>query len=56
MKLLRNLYTYGSNKHGQLGHGDKTDLKAPKIVEYFEKKNIKIKEALCGENHTIALT
>lgn len=51
-----NLYTYGSNKHGQLGHGDKNDVKEPKIVDYFEKKNIKVKEALSGEHHTIVLT
>lgn len=31
-------------------------MKDPKQVEYFEKKNIKIKEVLCGEDHTIALT
>ena len=31
-------------------------MKAPKLVDYFAKKNIKVKEALSGENHTIALT
>ena len=26
------------------------------MVEYFEKKNIKVKEAICGDQHTIVLT
>lgn len=50
-----NLYTYGDNQYGQLGHNNKTEQKSPKLVEYFESKDIKIKEAICGEHHTIAL-
>lgn len=53
---FRNLYTYGSNKYGQLGNGTKDNQKEPKIISYFQKKGIKIKEALCGDRHTIALT
>jgi alpha-tubulin suppressor-like RCC1 family protein len=44
----RNLYTFGNNEHGQLGHGDKKNLVSPKIVEFFSKKNIKIRDAVCG--------
>ena len=51
-----NLYTSGANKYGQLGHGDHNDLEKPKLVDYFEKKGIKIKQALCGEYHTIVLS
>ena len=30
--LFSNIYTYGKNRYGQLGHGDRTDLKTPKLV------------------------
>lgn len=50
------MYTFGENKFGQLGHNNTTQLDSPKLVEYFHKKNIKVKEALCGEKHTIVLT
>ena len=45
---IRNLYTFGSNDHGQLGLGDTKDHKDPKIVDFFQKKNIKVKDAICG--------
>ena len=35
-------------KDGELGHGDKSDLKTPKLLE-FEKK---IKSISCGNGHT----
>jgi len=42
------VYTWGSGIDGQLGHGDRSDLKTPKLLE-FEKK---IKSISCGNGHT----
>ena len=46
----------GSGADGKLGHGDTKDQKQPKMVEFFEKNNIKVKDAVAGEKHTIVLS
>jgi hypothetical protein len=51
------LYTFGSGKYGVLGHNDgETAHIAPKLVEFFNKNNLKVKDVVCGEYFTIALT
>ena len=50
------MYSSGSGSDGKLGHSDTKDQKQPKLVEYFSKNNIKIKDVVAGERHTIALT
>ncbi len=50
------MYTFGSGKLGQLGHGEQKNAEQPKLVEYFQKKNIKVKDVICGDKHTIVLT
>ena len=46
----------GSGADGKLGHGDTKDQKQPKLVDFFEKNNIKVKDAVAGEKHTIVLS
>ena len=51
------LYTFGSGKYGVLGHNDgETSHTSPKLVEFFNKNNLKVVDACCGEYFTIALT
>jgi hypothetical protein len=42
------LYSFGSGSDGKLGHGDTKDLAEPKIIDYFQKHNIKVKDAVAG--------
>lgn len=51
------LYTFGSGKFGALGHNDgEKNHTTPKLVEFFSKNKLKVKQVALGENHTIALT
>lgn len=56
MLLNRNLYSFGSGSDGKLGHGDTKDVSEPKIIDYFQKHNIKVKDAVAGQKHTIVLS
>ena len=47
-----NLWSFGANYNGQLGHGDKTDINAPKILNSFGDIQ-QISYGCCGE-HFIA--
>lgn len=53
---FRNLYSFGSGADGKLGHGNTSDVSEPKIIDYFQKNNIKVKDAVAGERHTIVLS
>ncbi|KAL6057694.1 E3 ubiquitin-protein ligase herc2, variant 2 [Balamuthia mandrillaris] len=48
------VYTYGSGRYGQLGHGDKKDKAFPHLVEALREHDV-IKVA-CGREHTVAVT
>ena len=48
------LYTWGWNKHGQLGHGDTEDRTAPEMVQRLKLR--RVAEVACGWRHTICLT
>ena len=52
------LYTFGAGSWGVLGHGNEKTVnpQAPKKVEFFERKGIKIKDCKLGEYHSIALS
>ena len=52
------LYTFGTGNWGVLGHGneDNVNFNQPKLVEYFTKNNIKIKQVCMGDFHTMALS
>ena len=39
-----------------MGHGDTKDVESPRIIDYFQKNNIKVKDAVAGERHTIVLS
>ena len=43
-----NLYSVGEGADGKLGHGDTKDKTQPKIIDYFDKHNIKVKDAVAG--------
>jgi alpha-tubulin suppressor-like RCC1 family protein len=47
------LWTWGSNSHGQLGHGDTKDQFTPKPVKYFADKKLHVTLVSLGENHVI---
>ncbi|KAL4482807.1 hypothetical protein ABPG72_022367 [Tetrahymena utriculariae] len=49
---LGQLYTWGFGGDGQLGHGNKSDLYAPRHIE-FKQKIIKV---ACGGSHTAFIT
>jgi len=51
------LYTFGEGEYGKLGHFDKSQKHTePKLVKFFKENNLKVIDAKCGENHTLALT
>ena len=54
------LYSWGgggeSYNKGQCGHGITKDIQKPKKVEFFIKKNLKVKNVSCGGYHTIIMT
>ena len=44
-----NLWTFGDNYHGQLGHGNKTNINSPKMIN--TSKNIQqISHGSCGDH------
>lgn len=47
------LYTFGSGCSGQLGHGSRTDEKAPRRLQAFD--GLKIVSVGCGGSHTVAV-
>ncbi|PON67822.1 Regulator of chromosome condensation [Parasponia andersonii] len=49
-------YSWGSNKHGQLGLGDRESRHRPEIVEYFNQYSPwAVYEVACGSFHTALL-
>ena len=44
-----NLWTFGNNKHGQLGHGDESNINAPKITNTI-KDIEQISYGSCGQH------
>lgn len=46
--------SWGSNSHGQLGHGNKSFLASPKEIETFQKEQVE--SLVCGDQHSICLT
>ena len=47
-------FTWGRNKYGQLGHGDKKDRHIPTKVESLD--GLVIVKIACGYYHTVAIT
>jgi hypothetical protein len=50
----KEVYSFGRNDHGSLGHGDTEDKKKPKLIQFFKDK--KIKNIASGGEHTIVTT
>ncbi|OEL23085.1 hypothetical protein BAE44_0015896, partial [Dichanthelium oligosanthes] len=48
------VYTCGSNRHGQLGHGDTIDRAVPKIIELFEGP-ADVVQIAAGASYTFAV-
>jgi alpha-tubulin suppressor-like RCC1 family protein len=48
-----NVYSWGNNNSGQLGHGDTKERIIPTQVDFFDGKNIL--QIGCGDNHCLAL-
>ncbi|CAD5170601.1 unnamed protein product [Musa acuminata subsp. malaccensis] len=49
------IYTCGSNTHGQLGHGDTVDRPTPRNIEYFEGLG-HVVQISAGASYTFAVT
>jgi len=50
------LYTWGLNTYGQLGHSDRVNRHAPELVAVFANANVNISWVSCGRSHTIAVS
>jgi len=50
------LYTFGENKYGELGHGNRKEQEIPKLILSLKKNNEKIIEVYCGFKHVICRT
>ncbi|CAO3571493.1 unnamed protein product [Mortierella alpina] len=48
------LYSWGSGRYGQLGHGDLSSLSAPKAIEALQ--GIRISSAACGASFSVAVS
>ncbi|KAF0683432.1 Aste57867_24557 [Aphanomyces stellatus] len=48
------LYTWGSGKHGKLGHGSDQDESIPRLVEALH--SVKVVDVACGPHYTLAVT
>jgi len=48
------VYTWGGNVHGQLGHGNLTNEIVPRALPMLEGQNVRM--IACGAHHTAALT
>ncbi|GJJ75874.1 hypothetical protein EMPS_08232 [Entomortierella parvispora] len=48
------LYSWGSGRHGQLGHGDLVSEEHPKVIESLQ--GIRITSAACGSSFSIVLS
>ena len=47
------LWSFGSNNHGQLGQGNYNDEYHPSKIKFFSDKKIKIGQIGCGADHNI---
>ena len=50
------LYTWGWNDYGQLGHGDVISRDLPKLVKNFKDINLYVTNVKCGGWNTAAWT
>ncbi|KAG9319188.1 hypothetical protein KVV02_003251 [Mortierella alpina] len=48
------LYSWGSGRHGQLGHGDLASFSAPKAIEALQ--GIRFSSAACGASFSVAVS
>lgn len=46
-------YSWGFAKYGQIGHGDRQNLKEPRLISCDSAKNVK--HVYCGDHHTVLL-
>ncbi|KAG6536812.1 hypothetical protein ZIOFF_001881 [Zingiber officinale] len=56
LTLQGQVYTCGSNEHGQLGHGDTSDRPVPTVIELFEEQGHHIVQIAAGASYTLAVT
>ncbi|CAG8507402.1 16524_t:CDS:2, partial [Acaulospora morrowiae] len=48
------VFSWGSGRYGQLGHGDISSLDKPKVIEFFQ--GLKISQIMCGGWHSTAIS
>lgn len=49
------LYTWGWNQYGQLGHGNTQNQIFPKLVAFFKEQNLRVVDVMCGSWNTMAV-
>eukprot|EP00301_Raphidiophrys_heterophryoidea_P007651 c12931_g1_i1.p1 GENE.c12931_g1_i1~~c12931_g1_i1.p1 ORF type:complete len:1559 (-),score=432.66 c12931_g1_i1:355-4953(-) len=54
LTMAGHVYTWGSNDHGQLGHGGKTDANTPTLVDTLENDTVRYISS--GFKHMLAIT
>ncbi len=47
------VYSWGKNAYGELGHGDLVSRPVATLIEFFREKGLKVKEISCGRNCTL---
>jgi len=50
------VFTWGMNSYGQLGHGDRQNRNTPTKVQTLADAAVKIAQVSCGRSHTIAVS
>lgn len=56
LSVTSDVYSWGSNSRGQLGHGDLSNILKPKKIEYFSSNKINIIMIDAGDQHSAAIS
>ena len=49
-------FSWGLGNNGRLGHGNENSVEKPKLIEYFNDNDIKIKQISCGDLHCACIS
>ena len=50
------VFSWGLGNNGRLGHGNENSVEKPKLIEYFNDNDIKIKQISCGDLHCACIS
>ena len=49
---VREVFTYGQNSYGELGHGDTMERHAPTLVAFCQEQGLSVVQVVAGNEHT----